>query len=801
MTERSSQRTNTVCPWTLRPPTGLFAAVVLVCLGMAESSDASQDDIVLSSAAWHVTVSPQTLQITAQVTGKPAVELSAVQPGLGQVSDVTKLANGVKWRLPDSRMSIEMRMDANDLHVCVRSDKEGTFTWPILRQQEQCKALIWPRAEGAYVPLDDSRWTDYLIEQEEWNTLESLSMPFWGVDCRGFTLTYIAMCPYNNAIRFDRDAGALRMSFTHEFTRFQKPREYGFVISLAGGDSPVEPAKRFRRWLIGRGDFVDMKTKMRSVPKADRLLGAAHVYLWDDALFTRHDVPAGKWRAFCQELVRQADQAQASPARRIKDLMSREQWDLAVALAAMEWPDNYTKTQVAGGLSELLAQKDFYQPQSWKNVTLSKEATVLLGRDRDTLTTADVCRLNSLLLHAAFSDLVGHPDNWGDGVSTKMLEGLKDAGLDRLRLCVSGWEGIEKRPQIAKLADEMGYLFGTYDSFHSTHDPALRGTDQSWSTAQFDKELFETGAIVRKDGTRVAGFKKVGYQLSPIAARPYVEQRVRQNMANVPYSYYFVDCDAYGELYDDYSALHPAGQADDARARVDRLRWISETFKVPVGSEGGSTYAASVIHVAEGIFGPAFGWGDSDMGNKDSRYYLGGWYPPDGPRIFVQQVPVKESFEFFFYDPRFRLPLYEIVFHDSVITTHHWQNASLKFANVADTVALTELLYMAAPMYHLNLDEFEKHGPTMKRHYEFFSPLHREFGFAPMTDFAWLSSDRLLQRTVFDGKVEIFVNFSPATRRYLSLSIPGRSVLVSDTRSGKTRLFTPLPDASKPEDR
>jgi len=775
----------------------LLFTTVVPCVVAAKAFAAHAADIRLTNAFWEIGVSPGALSLYAAPVGKGTVELSAGQADLGAVAGLTRTKEHANWSLKDGRISVEIRLDGKNLHMRIRSKDEGSFTWPIWRQQEQSKALIWPRAEGVYIPLDDRRWTDYLIEQGEWNTLESLSMPFWGIDCSGFSLTYIVTCPYNNAIRFDRKDGALQASFTHEFTRFQNPREYGFVISLGENNSPVEPARRFRRWLIDKGAFVDMTAKMKKVAKAERLLGAAHVYLWGDALFTRHDIPHQKWRPFCQELVRQAGQPEASPGRRIKQLMPPERWKQVVELADTEWPDNYIKTEVANALSDLLAQKDFYESQSWRGVTLPDEAVKLVSKDRDSLTAVELCRLNSLLLHAAFSNFVIQPDSWGDGVSTKMLERFKEAGFDRLRLCVSGWEGIERRPQVAKRADEMGYLFGTYDSFHSIHDPALRGTDQTWSTAQFDKDLFEKGPIVRKDGTKRGGFKRVGYVLSPIAARPYVEKRVRENMRNAPYSYYFVDCDAYGQVYDDYSPLHPAGQADDVAARVARLQWIGDTFKVVVGSEGGSAYAAPAIHVAEGIISPVLGWGDRDMADKKSKYYLGGYYPPDGPRVFVQQVPVKDRYELFYYDPRFRLPLYEIVFHDSVVATHHWANASLKFANVADTIALTELLYMTPPLYHMNLEEFEKHGPTMKRHYAFFSPLHRELGFARMTDFAWLSPDRLLQQTVFDDRFELVVNFSQETRRYSNIGIPGRSVLARDRDSGGTRFFTPLPEASE----
>ena len=274
-----------------------------------------------------------------------------------------------------------------------------------------------------------------------------------------------------------------------------------------------------------------------------------------------------------------------------------------------------------------------------------------------------------------------------------------------------------------------------------------------------------------------------------------MEKRVRENMKNVPYSYYFVDCDAYGEVYDDYSPLHRASQADDVRARNDRLAWIRDTFGLVVGSEGGSSYAAGVIHVAEGMFGPVFGWGDPDMRDRDSDYYLGQYYPPDGPKVFVKQVPMKEQYQYLYYDPRFRLPLYEIVFHDSVVTTHQWANGSLKYNNMLDTVALTELLYMVPPLYHMNLDEFDKHREIMKMHYEFFSPLHRKVGFAQMTDFNWLSADRMLQRVVFDKRVELVANFSLESRRYKDVEIPARSMLAKWAADGKvkTLTFTPNP--------
>ena len=47
------------------------------------------------------------------------------------------------------------------------------------------------------------------------------------------------------------------------------------------------------------------------------------------------------------------------------------------------------------------------------------------------------------------------------------------------------------------------------------------------------------------------------------------------------------------------------------------------------------------------------------------------------------------------------------------------------------------------------MEEFKKLKGKLKQHYAFFSPLHRKTGLLPMTSFAWLSSDHLVQKAVF----------------------------------------------------
>ena len=772
-----------------------FVSLILI-LNLTQLTLATEP-VRLINDSWSICLCPDSLRLEVQPASGNRITAFGGHKEASKVVNLRLNEKAASWDMPENDVHVSVSLKNKELSVNFVADNLGTFTLPVFEQSEDIGGIIWPCAEGQYIPLDNKRWKKRLVEQSPWNTIEMLSMPFWGLDCGKSSLTFILTNPYNNEISFSEDSHKIKAIFSHEITPFTGSNSFGIVIRLGDNSSPVEPALQFRQWLISRGQFVSMQDKIRKVPKAARLEGAAHVYLWGDAPLSRHDIPQNKWRIFCKKLVEEAQQDGPSPGKRIKQLMTSEHWSQVVEICTMELPYNYIKGEVINELSRLLGLKEFYDKDAWQNIELPLEAVELLGKGRNSLSVAELCRMNSLILYSAYRPFMLKPEDWGDGVSLKMLRQFRNNGFDRLRLCVAGWEGIEKRPHVADEADEMGYLFGTYDSFHSIHNPKYAGTDSSWPTAQFDQELFDTGGIVNKEGRKRGGFRKVGYKLSPVAARPYVEKRVKENMSRVPYSYYFIDCDATGEVFDDYSPSHRAGQADDAQERIDRLRWISETYGVPVGSEGGNSFAAGVIHVAEGIFGPLVAWGDSDMNDKNSKYYKGGYYPPDGPKVFVMQVPLKPEYEYFYYDPRFRLPLYETVFHDSVVTTHWWGNGSFKFTTVAETVELTELLYMVAPMYHLNLDEFKKLKTRLKKHYEFFSPLHREVGLSRMTSFDWLTKNHLVQKTVFDDKAEVIANFSQKSFQYNNTAVAPRSILVVWKKNGKTQPYSPVPIQAK----
>ncbi len=698
-----------------------------------------------------VTIDEATLSVVVMTGQGDTFKISSPSLDCHSFELVRDTATDRSWILKDLGLVVTASVDGSRLIMHFVSDHPGRITWPIIPPEHTLRAYILPMFEGIYAPADDPDWMAHLVSRSPMDTTADLSMPFIGLDLGNKTVTYLFDTVFDDQIVFEQDVDGTSVSVTHTFQDNWDTWEYKVIVELSD-PSPIAPAKAYRDYLAEHGRLVTMRQKIVDTPKAERLPGAIHAYLWDAGLFSHMD--ATDWKGLCARLIEAERSDQDMPGKRLWGYFNDEARDAVRQITQERWPSKYLKSLVAEQISAYLVdrikQEDDANPNARRAV---------LG---------DFCR--------AFAGQVRPYQDWGDGISIGLLDELYQAGIDWAVLCLGNLRGADYKPQVAEHADALGFLFGPYDSYHSIHPPDAH-PDQTWETAQFGWELFRSGAIVNRDGSKSAGFKQRGYHLSPLAARPYVEQRVNEYMARVPFNAVFVDCDAYGQFFDDYHPEHTATKQDDMLARLDRLRWLNRAHGLVVGSEGGSAYAVPVIHFAHGMLTPVIGWGDPDLKDRSSPYYKGAYYPPDAPATFVKQVPLKPSYQKFFYDPRYRLPLYQAVFHDAVVTTHHWGNASLKFKDQVATVALLEQLYNVPPLYHLNHAEWKKHRTHILSHYAFFSPLHRELATQAMTDFHWLTDDRLVQQTTFADGTRIIANFREEPVVVSGIELPARSVV------------------------
>lgn len=76
-----------------------------------------------------------------------------------------------------------------------------------------------------------------------------------------------------------------------------------------------------------------------------------------------------------------------------------------------------------------------------------------------------------------------------------------------------------------------------------------------------------------------------------------------------------------------------------------------------------------------------------------------------------KQAKLKQPYLTVVFDPRWRLPMYQAVFHDTIISTHHWTFDNLKFPEVQVTRELLSQLYNTAPLYNLSRSTLHQRLP------------------------------------------------------------------------------------------
>ncbi|AGR68549.1 glycoside hydrolase [Burkholderia pseudomallei] len=712
-----------------------------------------QAALELNNALWRIELDPASLALQVKPAHGEAVRVSDGSNAYS-VSELMQTNARASWQWNGGAYRFEVELKGRDLLVSISARSAGELV--LLRQPAVAvrKGLILPLAEGRYVPVEDKTWKEFLLKDfSEFNTSQDISLPLWGIDEGNVSLSWLLTNPFNNTVKFTRDGDGIALSLSHDFTKLDPHSPMTLILHLGEAD-PLAGAKRYRDWLIAEGKYETLSGKIAKAPEGEKLIGASHVYLWGSGLLSVADV--ADWPAFVARL-----KGDDTLAARLRGHFQSEAQRL---LAAAKPPfDRYHKRvliEAVNGALNALAR------ESWQ--IDAPNMNTLAGRYGE---------LREEVARVFAGVFVSEPSRWGGGISMATMETLRAAGLPRLWIGLGeGWEAGLWHPEAVAAAVKAGYLVAPYDSYET----ALKsGDNPDWATAHLGAAAYRGCSIVLKDGTTKAGFQNSGHYTDPDCVRPLMQARVKAVAARVPFNSWFLDAYASGMVFDSYRSGAPVTQAQAAAGYTVSASWISEKLGLPTGSEDGNATTARGILFAHGMQTPVIGWGDKDMReDKASSNFVGAWYPSSEPAVFFKPVPIKALFRTIYFDPATRLPLYQAVFHGSVITTHHWLFDSLKFTNVRAENELAQLLYNVPPLYHLSSDTLKKRIAIIKRQDAFFRPLHRKLAMQALTSFRWLSSDHQLQETAFSEGTRLIANFSGKDRTIGGRHLPARSLTV-----------------------
>jgi len=360
--------------------------------------------------------------------------------------------------------------------------------------------------------------------------------------------------------------------------------------------------------------------------------------------------------------------------------------------------------------------------------------------------------------------LLGAVNVWcWDQDAAPIVKEMQAAGIDRIL-----WSNQLKAEQIRQL-NALGVLTSRYDIYSDLMDPAnfpkLAYKHPDWTTAGFPQDI-----ILGKDGKPIAGWQieeKSGSGMIPCAvlcdlkAPEYAVKRVGEELKTHAYGCRFIDTTTATPWRECYSPAHPMTRTQSREAKMKLLKVISGQYKLVCGSETGHDAAAPYCDYFEGMLslGP---YRVDDAGRHMDR--------------IVMEVP--ENLRKFQVGEKYRLPLWELVYHDCCVAQWYWGDYNNKLPPIWRKRDLFNALYATPPMFMFSRRQWAEQKDRFVESYNTSAAITHATAGREMTDHRFLTDDRSVQQTSFAGGVKVTVNFGEQEYVASGMRVPGGGVLV-----------------------
>ena len=216
------------------------------------------------------------------------------------------------------------------------------------------------------------------------------------------------------------------------------------------------------------------------------------------------------------------------------------------------------------------------------------------------------------------------------------------------------------------------------------------------------------------------------------------------------------DVDAFGEFYADYSPDHPMSMARDRASRLMRLKLAIDQYHLVVGSENVTAWSSSAAHYSHGT---AQTNAMAIWPILDDSARFGGWLPRERPAMFFAPFKPTPDEDRALFAPADRLPLFEAVFHDSVVAADRWEFGLMKIVGEERQRFARSLLYGTPTMWNLDQRELARVGTWLKAAQEDFRIAHGWGAPVALKGFRWLTPNRLVQQASYADGRRLVANF------------------------------------------
>ncbi len=348
--------------------------------------------------------------------------------------------------------------------------------------------------------------------------------------------------------------------------------------------------------------------------------------------------------------------------------------------------------------------------------------------------------------------LFGAPDIWGNA-TLDFARQAKAAGIDKM--LING----RSSPDQIRAINELGYLTSEYDNYTDILPPEKPGHIDSQHAPLPDS------AALNADGSRMKAWltfdKRLQYmKRCPSLWKTTAEIVVPKVLKEHPYLARFIDVTTAEGLYECFDPNHPLTKTQKRQCGVDLLSYV-RSLNLVVGGEHGIWWSVPYLDYIEGMMSGSpcyYSWPAGHLirpKTKDQRF-TGPW---------GEKHAAWDAYEKWGIGHEHRAPLWELVFHDCVVSTWYWGDTNDYLLEAAPEITAKKdafnVLYGTIPMMWAGAEGgWNKARDTFLRTYRNTCKLHEVIACTDMVNHEFLTPDHAVQRTSFSDGTQVIVNFS-----------------------------------------
>lgn len=300
------------------------------------------------------------------------------------------------------------------------------------------------------------------------------------------------------------------------------------------------------------------------------------------------------------------------------------------------------------------------------------------------------------------------------------------------------------------LSKMTNVLVSTYDVYQDVGNPEQE-RKLGYRTANFEawpddvvwdgptsNDWAYAWGIKAKDGT----WAHCAMMCDEVAPR-YARKKIAADMAkHGAFNCRFIDTTTAAPLRECWNPAHPMTRTDSRRFRRELLKVVCGEFKLVTGSENGCD---SVLP-----------WCDYFEGMMSLVHYR---VPDSGRNQLQVWTNAPSNVVKFQIGEKYRLPLWELVYHDCCVAYWYWGDYNNKIPSTWRKRDLFNALYGTPPMFLFDGKAWGELRDRFVESYKCGGALAAATGYSEMLDHRILSADRSVQQTVFANGISVVVNF------------------------------------------